>query len=73
MIKKKMPEAVDKRMTIFGFKGFVRQVPVKKSQLKKFSDLCFHLWTSFQGLAGDCELIYIVFDLYHQNSIKGNE
>ena len=41
MIKKKMPEAVDKRMTIFGFKGFVRQVPVKKSQLKKFSDLCY--------------------------------
>lgn len=41
MIKEKMPEAVDKQMTIFGFKGFVSQVPVKKSQLKKFSDLCY--------------------------------
>ena len=47
MIKEKMPEelpeAVDKRMAIFDSVGFARQVPAKKSKLKKFSDLCNHL------------------------------
>ena len=64
MIKEKTPEelaeALDKRMAIFDMKGFVRQVPVKKSKLKSFSDLCNHLWTSFQGSTEDCECIDIV-------------
>ena len=52
MINEKMPEelseAVEKRIAIFDFMGFRHQVPVKKSKLKKFSDLCNHLWTIFQ-------------------------
>ena len=60
-------------MAIFDFTGFTRQVPVKKSKLKKFSDLCNHIWASFQGLAENCERINIVFDRYDQTSIKGNE
>ena len=55
-------------MTVFSFMTFATQVPVKKSKLKKFSDLHNHLWISLQGLAKRCELI--VFDLYHQNSWK---
>ena len=50
--------------------SFATQVPVKKSKLKKFSDLHNHLWISLQGLAKRCERIDIVFDLYHQNSWK---
>ena len=57
-------------MTVFNFMSFATQVPVKKSKLKKFSDLHNHLWISFQGLAKRCERIDIVFDLYHQNSWK---
>ena len=68
-----LPEAVDKRMAIFDSVGFARQVPAKKSKLKKFSDLCNHLQKSFQGLAEYCERIDTVFDLYHEKSIKGNE
>ena len=55
-------------MTVFNFMSFATQVPVKKSKLKKFSDLHNHLWISLQGLAKRCERI--VFDLYHQNSLK---
>ena len=68
-----LPEAVDKRIVIIDFMGFAHQVPVEKSKLKNFSDLCNHLWTSFQGLADDCVRIDIVSDLYHQKSIKGND
>ena len=63
-----LPDAVEKQMTVFSFMTFATQVPVKKSKLKKFSDLHNHLWISLQGLAKRCELI--VFDLYHQNSWK---
>ena len=69
----KLPDAVEKRMAILDFMGFARQVPVKKAKLKTFSDLRNHLWTSFHQLPQDCERIDIVFDLYHQKSIKGNE
>ena len=39
----KLPDAVEKRMSILDFMGFARQVPVKKAKLKTFSDLCNHL------------------------------
>ena len=79
MIEEKMPEelpeVVDKQMAIFDFMSFARQVPVKKSKFSdpKFSDLCNHIWTNIQVLAEDCECIDIIFHLYHQMSIKGNE
>lgn len=67
IMPEELPYAVEKRMAIFYFMDFARQVPVKKYKLKKI-----HLWTSFQGLAEDCERIDIIFDLFHQTSIKGN-
>ena len=60
-------------MIIIDFTSFPRKVPIKKLNLKTFSDLVANLWSSFNSLSRDCTRIDIVFDLYKDDSIKACE
>ena len=53
--------------------AYARKVLTKKANLKTSSDLCSHLWSTFMQLSKDSTRIDIIFDLYHDKSIKGSE
>ena len=58
-------------MVIIDFMGYARKVPVKTMKLNTFSDLAENL--TFEGLSRTCSRTEIIFDLYHESSIKGSE
>ena len=60
-------------MLIIDFVGYARKVPTKKAKLKTCSYLLEHLWLTFTNLSKGCTRIDIIFDLYHDKSIKGSE
>ena len=55
------------------FMGYARKVPTKKANLETFFDSCNPLWCLFMQLSKDSSQIDIIFDLYHDKSIKSIE
>ena len=53
--------------------AYVRKVPIKKKNLKKYSDLFNDLWSTFTFLSSSCNKIDIVFDFYKNLSVKSIE
>ena len=58
---------------IIDFLSFARKFPIKKLNLKTFSDLVANLCSTFNSHSRDCTRIDIVFDLYKDDSIKAGE
>ena len=65
--------ADNNRALILDFMGYVREVPVKKQNLKTYRDFFVSLWNTFKSLGNTCQRIDIVFDLYKEQSIKASE
>ena len=70
---KSLPATLHDRGIIIDFTGYARKVPTNKANLKTFLDSCNPLWWTFMQLSKDSSQIDIIFDLYHDKSIKGTE
>ena len=58
---------------LFDFMANARKVPVKIDRVQCFGDFAKYIWDTFTRLLDNSKRIDIVFDLYIDSSIKGNE
>ena len=68
-----LPSTVHHRCIMIDFMGYARKVPIKEMKLKTYRDFARNLWNSFQSYSSTSNHTDIVFDLYKDLSIKGNE
>lgn len=72
-ILKSLPSTENQRAIVIDFMAYARKVPVIKQKLKTYRDFMTHIWNSFQSISATCTRIDIIFDLYHDQSIKASE
>ena len=68
-----LPPTIHQRVIIVDFMAYVRKVPIKKKNLKTYSDLFNDLWSTFTFLSSSCNRIDIIFDVYKDQSVKSSE
>ena len=61
------------RNVIIDFMAYARKVPIKKQNLKTYTDFLISLWGTFSFLFKSCNRVDIVFDVYKENTIKASQ